>query len=163
MYASYQRSYFFVSQSKVLRTRARRYLFELRQVTTCLEESHSLSCLPSLSKSLAAGISLSSFTDKGPGKVAYPILKHLPRSGINFLLHILNISWSLNSLFSPFRLGLTNQSLFLVDSFFFFSILIHFYRLLKGFRLYLASRYFPQIYFGWPFSLLCLLDSSYLF
>ena len=29
----------------------------------------------------------------GPDKVAYPILKHLLRSGMDFLLHIFNLSW----------------------------------------------------------------------
>ena len=29
-------------------------------------------------------------------EVAYPMLKHLPRSGMDFLLHIFNLSWSLH-------------------------------------------------------------------
>ena len=44
---------------------------------------------------LAAASKLSTAT--GPDKVAYPMLKHLPRSGINFLLHIFNLSWSSHS------------------------------------------------------------------
>ena len=36
----------------------------------------------------------SSSTAIGPDKVAYPMLKHLPRSGMDFLLHIFNLSWS---------------------------------------------------------------------
>ena len=34
---------------------------------------------------------------RGPDKVAYPMLKHLPRSGMDFLLHIFNLSWSSHS------------------------------------------------------------------
>ena len=37
------------------------------------------------------------FSATGPDKVAYPMLKHLPRSGMNFLLHIFNLSWSSHS------------------------------------------------------------------
>ena len=33
----------------------------------------------------------------GPDKVAYPMLKHLPRSGMDFLLHIFNLSWTSHS------------------------------------------------------------------
>ena len=33
----------------------------------------------------------------GPDKVAYPMLKHLPRSGMDLLLHIFNLSWSSHS------------------------------------------------------------------
>ena len=43
----------------------------------------------------AAASNLSLSTTTGPDKVAYPMLKHLPRSGMDFLLHILNLSWSL--------------------------------------------------------------------
>ena len=43
---------------------------------------------------LAAASNLSSSTATSPDKVAYPMLKHLPRSGMDFLLHIFNLSWS---------------------------------------------------------------------
>ena len=46
---------------------------------------------------LAAASNLSSSTATRPGKVAYPMLKHLPRSGIDLLLHIFNLSWSSHS------------------------------------------------------------------
>ena len=46
---------------------------------------------------LAAASYLSSFPVTGPDKVAYPMLKHLPRSGMDFLLHIFNLSWPLHS------------------------------------------------------------------
>ena len=39
----------------------------------------------------------SSSTATSPDKVAYPMLKHLPRSGMDFLLHIFNYSWTLYS------------------------------------------------------------------
>ena len=45
---------------------------------------------------LAAVFNLSSSITSGLDKVAYPMLKHLPRSGMDFLLHIFNLSWSLH-------------------------------------------------------------------
>ena len=97
VYADYLRSHCSVSQRKALRSRARGYLSELRRAM-CPDESHSSFCSPfSLDEFLAAASNLSSFTATGPGKVAYPILKHLPRSGMDFLLHIFNLSWTLHS------------------------------------------------------------------
>ena len=61
-------------------------------------ESHSSFCSPfTLAEFLAAASNLSSSTATGPDKVAYPMLKHLPRSGMDFLLHIFNLSWSSHS------------------------------------------------------------------
>ena len=61
-------------------------------------ESHSSFCSPfTLVEFLAAASNLSSSTATGPDKVAYPMLKHLPCSGMDFLLHIFNLSWSLHS------------------------------------------------------------------
>ena len=61
-------------------------------------ESHSSFCSPfSPAELLAAASNLSLSTATGPDKVTYPMLKHLPRSGMNFLLHIFNLSWSLHS------------------------------------------------------------------
>ena len=97
VYAAYLRSHFSVSQPKTLRSRARGYLSELRRAT-CPVESHSSFCSPfSLAEFLAATSNLSSSTAIGPDKVAYPMLKHLPRSGMDLLLHIFNLSWSLHS------------------------------------------------------------------
>ena len=48
-------------------------------------------------KFLAAATNLSSSTATGPDKVAYSMLKHLPRPGMDFLLHIFNFSWTLHS------------------------------------------------------------------
>ena len=64
----------------------------------CPVESHSSFCSPfTLAEFLAAASNLSSSTATGPNKVAYPMLKHLPRSGMDFLLHIFNLSWSSHS------------------------------------------------------------------
>ena len=60
--AAYLRSHFSVSQPKTLRSRARCYLYELRQAM-CLEKSHSSFCSPfSPAEFLAAVSNLSSFT-----------------------------------------------------------------------------------------------------
>ena len=97
VYAAYLKSHFSVSQPKALRSRARGYLTELRRAT-CSVESHSSFCSPfSPAEFLAAASNLSSSTATGPDKVAYPMLKHLPRSGMDFLLHIFNLSWSSHS------------------------------------------------------------------
>ena len=97
VYAAYLRSHFSVSQPKALRSRARDHLSELRRAT-CSEESHSSFCSPfSPAELLAAVSNLSSTTATGPDKVAYPMLKHFPRSGMDFLLHIFNLFWSSHS------------------------------------------------------------------
>ena len=55
-------------------------------------------CSPfTLAEFLATASNLSSSTATGPDKVAYPILKQLPRSGMDLLLHIFNLSWSSHS------------------------------------------------------------------
>ena len=97
VYAAYLRSHFSVSQPKTLRSRARGYLSELRRAT-CPEEPHSSFCSSFASTELLASASnlspsnLSPSIATNPEKVAYPMLKHLPRSGIDFLLHIFNLS-----------------------------------------------------------------------
>ena len=97
VYAAYLRSHFFVSQPKTLRSRARGYLSELRRAT-CPEESHLPFCSPFTPAEFhAAASNLSTAT--GPDKVAYPMLKHLPHSGMDFLLHIFNLSWSSHSFY----------------------------------------------------------------
>ena len=88
------RSHFSVSQLKALGSRARGHLSEVHRAT-CSEESHSSCCSPfSLAEFLAAASNLSSSSATGPDKVAYPMLKHLSRSGMDFLLYIFNLSWS---------------------------------------------------------------------
>ena len=97
VYAAYLRSHFFVSQPKALCSRARGYLSEICRAM-CSEESHLSFCSPfSLTEFLVAASNLSSSTATGPDKVAYPMLKHLPRSGMDFLLYIFNLSWSSHS------------------------------------------------------------------
>ena len=125
VYAAYLRSHFSVSQPKTLHSRARGYLSELRRAV-CPEESHLSFCSPfSPAELLVAASNLSSSTATGPDKVAYPMLKHLPRSGMDFLLHIFNLSWSSHSFSSIWKKR--------------------------------------NAYFGWPPSLLCLLDSIFPF
>ena len=97
VYDAYLRSHFSISRSKARRSRAIGYLSELRRAT-CPVESHSSFCSPfTLAEFLATASNLSSSTATGPDKVAYPILKHLPRFGMDFLLHIFNLSWSSHS------------------------------------------------------------------
>ena len=94
VYAAYLRYRFPVSRPKALRSTARGYLTELRRAT-CSVESHSSFFSPA--EFHAAASNLSSSTATGPDKVAYPMLKHLPCSGMDFLLHIFNLSWSSHS------------------------------------------------------------------
>ena len=97
VYAAYLRSHFSIFQPKALRSRARGYLTKLRRAT-CPVESHSFFCSPfTLAEFHAAASNLSSSTATGPDKVAYPMLKHLPRSGMDILLLIFNLSWSSHS------------------------------------------------------------------
>ena len=96
VYAAYLISHFSVSHPKALR-RARGHLSELHRAM-CPVESHSSFCSPFiLAEFLAAASNLSSSTATGPDKVAYPMLKHLPRTGMDFLLYIFNLSWSSHS------------------------------------------------------------------
>ena len=100
VYAANLRSHFSVSQPKSLHSRARGYLSELRRAT-CLVESHSSFCSPfSPAEFLAAASNLFSSTATGLDKVAYPMLKHLPRSGMDFLIHIFNLFWTSHSFLS---------------------------------------------------------------
>ena len=96
VYTTYLRSHFSVSQPKTLCSRARGYHSELRHATFP-EESHSSFCFPFSPTELAAASNLSPSAATGTDKVAYPMLKHLPRSGMDFLLLIFNLSWSSHS------------------------------------------------------------------
>ena len=103
IYAACMRSDFSVSQSKALRGRVRGYLSELRRAT-CPEESHSSFCSPfSPAEFFAAASKLSSSTVTGPDEVACLMLKHLPCSGMDLLLHIFNLSWTLHSFLSIWK------------------------------------------------------------
>ena len=91
--AAYLRSHFSVSQPKALPSRARA---EFRR-DPCPEESHSSFCSPfSPTEFSAAASNRFSSTATGRDKVAYPMLQHLSRSGMDFLLHIFNLSWTLH-------------------------------------------------------------------
>ena len=97
VYAAYLRYHFSISQPKALCSRARGYLSELRRAM-CLEESHSSFCSPfSFAEFLTAASNLSLSSATGPDKSAYPMLKHLPCSGMDILLYIFNLSWTLHS------------------------------------------------------------------
>ena len=97
VHAAYLSSHFSISQPKALRSRSRGYLSEFRRAT-CPVGSHSSFCSPfTPAEFLAAASNLSSSTATGPDKVAYSTLKHLPRSGMDFFLHIFNLSWSSHS------------------------------------------------------------------
>ena len=97
VYADYLRSHFSVSLPKTLHSKARGYLTKLH-CATCLEESHLSFCSPfSPTELFVAASNLSPCTATGPNKVACPMLKHLPRSGMDFLLYIFNLSWSAHS------------------------------------------------------------------
>ena len=103
VFADYLRLHFSVSQPKALRSRVRGYLSELLRAT-CPEESHLSFCYPfSPAEFLVAASNLSSSTATGSDKVAYPMLKHFPRSGMDLLLHIFNVSWTSHSLLSIWR------------------------------------------------------------
>ena len=104
-YAAYLRSHFSVSQPKTLRSRARGYLSELHRATSPVE-SHSSFCSPfSATEFLTAASNLSSSTATGPDKVVYLMLKHLPCSGMDFLLHIFNLSCSSHSFSSIWKIS----------------------------------------------------------
>ena len=100
VYAAYLRSHFSVSQAKTLRSRARGYLSELGRAT-CPVESHFSFCFPISPRTptefLATASNLSRSTATGPDKVAYPMLKHLPHSGMDFVIHVFNLSWNSHS------------------------------------------------------------------
>ena len=64
----------------------------------CPKVSHLFFCSPFFpAEFLAAASNLSSSTATGPDKVAYPMLKLLFRSGMDFLLHIFNLVRSSHS------------------------------------------------------------------
>ena len=93
VFADYLRSHFSVSQPKAFHSKARGYLSELFRAMYP-EESRSFFFSPfSPAEYFASATSVSSSTAMGPDKVAYPILKHLPRSGMDFLLQIFNLSF----------------------------------------------------------------------
>ena len=97
VYAAYLRSHFFVSQPKALHSRARDYVSEPLALLCVWSLTRLFALFFSPTELLAAASNLSSSTATGPDKVAYPTLKHLPCSGMDFLLHTFNLSWTLHS------------------------------------------------------------------
>ena len=92
VYAVYLRFHFSGSQPKALCSGARSYLSELHRAT-CPGDSDWSFCSPFFpAEFFSAALTLSSSTATGSDEVAYPMLKHLPRSGKNFLFHIFNLS-----------------------------------------------------------------------
>ena len=97
VFTDYLRSHFSNSQPKALRRSAKGYLSELCRAT-CPEESHLSFCSTFYpAEFLVAASNLSSTNATGPDNIAYSMLKHLPRNGTDFLLHVFNLSWSLHS------------------------------------------------------------------
>ena len=69
-------------------------------------ESHSSFCSPfSPAEFLAAASNLTPSAATGPDKVAYPMLKHLPRTGLNLFLYIFNLSWTSHSFSSIWKIS----------------------------------------------------------
>ena len=103
VFAAYLKSQFSVSQPKVVRSRARGYLSELRRAT-CFDRSHSSFCSPfSSAEFFVAATNLFLSTATSSYKVANLMPKHFPHSGMNFLFHIFNLSWSLHSFYSIWK------------------------------------------------------------
>ena len=94
VYAACLKSHFSVSQPGALRGGAGGCLSGLRR-NACPVESF---CSPfSLAEFHVAASKLASSAAAGPDGVACPMLKRLPRSGMDFLLYIFNLSWSSHS------------------------------------------------------------------
>ena len=90
VYADYLRSHFSVSQPEAT--------FPSSAEPRALRSLTRPFALPSPpAEFLEPASNLSSSTATGPDKVVYPMLKHLPRSGMDFLLHIFNRSWTSHS------------------------------------------------------------------
>ena len=102
VFTDYLRSHFSNSQLNALPCRAEATcpssaeLRALRSLTFCFFFSSA--------EFLAGATNLSSSTATGPDKVAYPMSKHLLRSGMDFLLQIFNLSWSLPSIWKTFSI-----------------------------------------------------------
>ena len=94
VYAAYLRSHFSVSQPEATS--------ELRRAA-CPVESHLSFCSPFILTEFHAAASNLSSTATGPDKVANPMLKHLPYSSMDLLLHIFNLSWSSHSFLSIWK------------------------------------------------------------
>ena len=88
-------------QAKALRDQPKGYLSRPLRASF-LAESHSSFCSPlTFNEFLAVAANLFSSTATDPDRLAYLILKLLPRSGM--FLHIFNLSWSLHSFLSIWK------------------------------------------------------------
>ena len=88
-------------QAKALRDQPKGYLSRPLRASF-LAESHSSFCSPLTSNEfLAVAANLFSSTATDPDRLAYLILKLLPRSGM--FLHIFNLSWSRHSFLSIWK------------------------------------------------------------
>ena len=97
VFADYLRSHFTVSQPKALRSRAKGYLFELHRVT-CPDVSHSSFCSPpSFTKLLAAAYNFFLLHCQWPRQSCLSHAKAPSSPGVDFFLHIFNLSWTLHS------------------------------------------------------------------
>ena len=91
VYATYLRSHFSISQPEATS------LSSVKPRPRRNPTRPSAFCFPfSPAEFLLAASSISSFTAIGPDKVAYPMLKHFPCFGMDFLL-IFNLLWTLHS------------------------------------------------------------------
>ena len=92
VYAAYLRSHFSVSQPKACVAEPESTFLSSAEprALRSLIRPFALFSLPA--EFLAAAFNLSSSTATDPDQVAYPVLRHLPRSGMDFLLHIFNLS-----------------------------------------------------------------------
>ena len=81
-----------------------RQCLHVLRTSSCHDESHSTFCSPFTLPELHSALShLSSSTASGPDKLSYPVLRHLPPTGLDFLLHIFNLSWSTHSFPSAWK------------------------------------------------------------
>ena len=101
VHAAYLRSHFSVSQPKALRSRARGYISEPHSRRSLTRPSVLHSPPLNFLRLLASNHLPSTAT--GPDKVAYLLLKHLPRFGLDFFLHIFNLSWTSHSFSSIWK------------------------------------------------------------
>ena len=89
--ADYLRFRFSVPQPKALYSRARCYFSELCRAT-CSKEFHFSFCSPFFPMNFSRPTNFPSYTTTNRDKVSYPMIKHLPCSGMHFLLHIFDLS-----------------------------------------------------------------------
>ena len=91
--SSHLQSHFSTQTSKPFRSTEKAQMKYIR--TAHCNTLHSTFCSPFSSLKLSTAISqLSTSTSSGPDQITYPLLSHLPKSALHFLLYIFNLSWS---------------------------------------------------------------------